>query len=286
VLSIRQMTIDDVPLGMRLKEQAGWNQVEADWRRFLAMRPDGCFVAELDGVPVGTAVGCVFGTVAWIAMVLVDESVRGLGIGTALVVHAVMFVEEQGATSIRLDATPLGRPVYEKLGFVPQYELARYAGTLELRACQPRASAATQPTLRVAAADDYEAIFAIDRLATHTDRREFLARLFHERRAHVHVVGRERQVEGYLTTRRGSQAVQLGPCIASGEAGERLLAGACRRLAGAQVYLDVPLSHDRAVRFAESAGLAAQRTLTRMCRGADVNDDLTRLWASSGPELG
>jgi GNAT superfamily N-acetyltransferase len=280
------MTAAGLPLGMRLKEQAGWNQVEADWRRFLTIEPEGCFVAELDGVPVGTAVGCVFGNVAWIAMVLVEAAVRGRGIGKVLVERAVAFVEEQGATSVRLDATPLGRPVYEKFGFVPQYELVRYAGTLELRACQPRASAATQPTLRVAAADDYEAIFAIDRLATHTDRRKFLARLFHERRAHVHVVGRERQVEGYLTTRRGSQAVQLGPCIANGEAGERLLAGACRRLAGARVYLDVPSSHERAVRFAESAGLEVQRTLTRMCRGVEVNDDVTRLWASSGPELG
>ena len=73
MLHIRRMNAADVPLGMRLKTQAGWNQTEADWRRFLAMQPVGCFVAELDGRPVGTAVGCTFGPVAWIAMVLVDD---------------------------------------------------------------------------------------------------------------------------------------------------------------------------------------------------------------------
>ena len=36
--------------------------------------------------------------------------------------------EELGCTTIRLDATPLGQPLYESLGFVPQYELTRYAG--------------------------------------------------------------------------------------------------------------------------------------------------------------
>lgn len=280
------MTAADVPLGMRLKEQAGWNQLEADWRRFLAMQPDGCFVAEWDGDPVGTAVGCVFGSVAWIAMVLVDEAVRGRGIGKALVERTVMSVEQRGATSVRLDATPLGRPVYEKLGFVPQYELTRYAGILDLRTCRPQASPTTQPALRVAAPDDYEAIFALDYSATRTDRRKFLARLFQERPAQVYVVDREGCIEGYLTTRLGSAAAQLGPCIAIGEAGERLLGDACRRLAGGRVYLDVPGAHDRACRFAEVGGVEAQRTLTRMCRGVEVRDDVTRLWASSGPELG
>jgi len=31
--------------------------------------------------------------------------------------------------TIRLDATPLGRPVYAKLGFVDEYEVTRYGGT-------------------------------------------------------------------------------------------------------------------------------------------------------------
>ncbi len=280
------MTAADVPLGMRLKEQAGWNQVEGDLRRFLAMQPDGCFVAEWGGAPVGTAVGCVFGSVAWIAMVLVDEAVRGRGIGKALIEHAVGFVESKGATSVRLDATPLGRPVYEKLGFVPQYELVRYAGTFNSRTCRPQASPATQASLRVAVQDDYEAIFALDFAATHTDRRKFLARLFRERPAQVSVVDREGRIEGYLTTRRGSAAVQVGPCIASALAGEWLVGDAFRRLAGARVYVDVPRSHDRACRFAEAEGLEVQRTLLRMCRGIEVYDDLMSLWASSGPELG
>ena len=90
---IRLMTSADLDLAMRLKSQAGWNQTQADWRRFLAMQPDGCFVAELDGVAVGTAVGCVFGDVAWIAMVLVDLAARARGVGTALVQHAMSFVE-------------------------------------------------------------------------------------------------------------------------------------------------------------------------------------------------
>ena len=38
-VSIRTMRAADIPLGMRLKQLAGWNQTEADWRRNLALQP-------------------------------------------------------------------------------------------------------------------------------------------------------------------------------------------------------------------------------------------------------
>src|SRR5437867_4267393 len=111
MIHLRLMTGADLPLGMRLKQQAGWNQLETDWRRFLDMQPDGYFVAEMDGVPVGTTATCIFGPVAWIAMVLVDAAARGQGIGTALMRYAIIFLERQQVRSIRLDATALGRPI-------------------------------------------------------------------------------------------------------------------------------------------------------------------------------
>src|SRR3954465_129988 len=88
VLCIREMTLADLAIGMHLKDQAGWNQREDDWRRLLAMQPDGCFLAELDGTPVGTVTTCRFGPVAWIAMMLVDSRFRHRGIGRKLMTHA------------------------------------------------------------------------------------------------------------------------------------------------------------------------------------------------------
>src|SRR6478735_1863688 len=105
-LYIRPMTLADIPLGMRLKEQNGWNQLEADWQRQFELQPDGCFLAELEGVGVGTACGCSFGSVAWIAMVLVDSSCRNQGIGSALLRRVIDYLDKSGIVSIRLDATP------------------------------------------------------------------------------------------------------------------------------------------------------------------------------------
>jgi GNAT superfamily N-acetyltransferase len=120
------MTLDDLPLGMRLKDRAGWNQTEADWRRILWLQPDGCFVAEWDGRPVGTAAVVALGPVGWLQMVLVDEAFRSRGIGTRLVEHLLGQLDRLGVATARLDATPLGQLVYEKLGFVAEYALTRW----------------------------------------------------------------------------------------------------------------------------------------------------------------
>ncbi len=272
----RPFTAADVPLGMRLKTQAGWNQLEADWRRMLEIQPGGGFVAEYNGIPSGTVMTCVFGHVAWIAMMLVDESLRGKGIGQALMEHALACLDEQGVRTVRLDATPLGQPLYEKLGFVAEYTLARYAGN-------PIGSGDIAG-VALAAASDREEAFALDRSVTQTDRRRLLERLLDERQGFV-VRGNGR-LRGYLLARAGANATQIGPCIADDLAGPLLLNHALTHHAGSPAYIDIPQAHVTASALARQQGLTVQRELLRMCRGARIDERVDCLWASSGPELG
>jgi GNAT superfamily N-acetyltransferase len=279
MIHIRLMTPADVALGMKLKTQAGWNQLEADWQRMLALQPDGCFVAELNGQPVGTTVAVIFDAVAWIAMVLVESAVRSRGVGKALMEHALAFLDGQGVGSVRLDATPLGQPLYEKLGFVEEYRLARYDGVLP--AAERTAAAVTR-----ASPEQWEALCRFDRAITRTDRTKLLQRLFTERPDSVRMVEQNGKVTGFMAVRPGSKALQMGPCLAEPEIGPMLFADTGQRHAGQRVYLDVPLGNEPSVQLAERMGLQVQRHLVRMGRGPRVNEDVARLWASSGPELG
>ncbi len=278
MIRIRPMTIRDVPLGMRLKQQAGWNQTEADWSRFLDLEPDGCFVAEPNSEPVATTTTCIFGSVAWVAMVLVEATVRGHGIGTAMMQHALAFLDGRGVRSIRLDATPLGQPIYEKLGFAPQYQLARFEGKLPQR---PPASA-----VRGVQPEELSELLQLDQRVTGTDRRKLLLHLFTEAPSALRVVKLAGGGAGYLTTRQGSRAVQVGPCLAAPAVGRRLFADACNQYAGRLAYLDIPTANAPAMAEAEAIGLTVQRHFVRMCRGEPVNDRIEWLWASSGPEMG
>ncbi len=272
------MVTDDIQLGLRLTRQAGWNQLESDWRRFMAMEPQGCFVAQLDGIPVGTTTTCLFGPVAWIAMVLVELNARRQGVATALLKHALDFLDGQGVRTVRLDATAAGQPVYERLGFTPEYQLTRYEGMAPQTGEQPSVTEATASVL--------PQIVAFDHAMTGTYREKMLARLFEQSPQTAHVLHRDGRLEGFVALRQGANATQIGPCIATSHAGPALLGSALSGCAGRPVFIDVPRANTPALRLAEAGGLRVQRHFMRMYRGDPVKDCVEAIWASSGPEKG
>jgi GNAT superfamily N-acetyltransferase len=274
------MTIADIATGMRLKDQAGWNQLEADWRRLIDLQPDGCFLAEHEGEPVGTVTTCKFGAVAWIAMMLVDERFRGRGFGRALMVHALNELDAQGIRSIRLDATPLGQPLYSSLGFVAEALFTRYQGIFT-----PISAEEPEPGV-VESSAFVEATAALDQDVTGTDRGRLLRRLAEEHPGALQVVAEGTTVSGFLMSRPGSRARQIGPCLANMQSGSLLFQDARRRYPGEPVFIDIPDENEPAAVLATALGLSAGRHLTRMGRGPRVAERRDRLWASAGPEKG
>jgi len=277
-MKIRPMTINDLQLGLRLTRQAGWNQTESDWLRFIDLEPTGCFVAEWNESAVGTTTTCVFGQVAWIAMVLVDINARGQGVGTQLLRHCLSYLKQREVKTVRLDATPAGQPIYQKLGFQAEYELARFEGISH--PWRP------EPTVPKATAEIFEDIIEFDNRMTGTDRTKMLTRLFDEFQEDTRFVGYGDKIDGFATMRSGVNAMQIGPCIAATNTGPLLLCDALSRCAGKPVFVDIPLNNTDAVKIAQLRGLKIQRRFIRMYHGEKIRDNIKALWASSGPEKG
>jgi GNAT superfamily N-acetyltransferase len=279
MIEIREMTEADISLGMRLSRAEGWNQTAADWLRFLKLQPGGCFVAEEGGLPVATVTTCVFQRVAWIGMMLVHKESRGRGIGRALMERALQWLDEQGVVSVRLDATAMGKPMYEKLGFEPQFDIGRFAGQVSDAIARPPTALADKICL--------DEICALDRAAIGYDRTRLIRALLSEKDAWANVMRSSDRLLGYVSTRAGSIATFVGPCAAeTPTAGRQLLAGALRVTAGRQVFVDVPLDNRPAVETVDSTGLTQARQLIRMTCGPLVVEKIEWLWASSGPEKG
>lgn len=278
MIEIRPMTIDDLRLGLQLSRQAGWNQTESDWLRFMDMEPEGCFVAELNGCPAGTTTTCIFENVAWIAMVLVEKDVRGRGIGTELLQYSLDYLEELKVKTVRLDATHLGRPIYEKLGFVPEYELVRFEGIAQ--------QVKTTQDVTEALPELFADMIEFDSLITGTNREKMLCRLFNEFPQNTRVLIHRDKIDGFVIMRPGANAIQVGPCTATINAGAALLSDGLNRCAGKAVFVDIPTGNVHAVKIAESNGLKIQRRFMRMCRGERIRDHIESIWASSGPEKG
>lgn len=84
---------------------------------FAEDAPEVHFVGYLAGAPVATTSLITAGGVAGIYNVTTVEPARRRGIGAALTAHAIRFAARRGLEIATLQASSMGRPVYERLGF-------------------------------------------------------------------------------------------------------------------------------------------------------------------------
>jgi GNAT superfamily N-acetyltransferase len=80
------------------------------------------FLALLDGEPVGIAMTMVSHGVAGIYWVGSLEQARGKGIGRAVTVAATNAGFDLGADVASLQASPMGKPIYEAMGYETAFE--------------------------------------------------------------------------------------------------------------------------------------------------------------------
>lgn len=281
-LHIRVLTTADLPFADSVRALAGWNQTLEDWRRFLAMEPEGCFLAEWDGQPVGTATTLRYGSeVAWIGMVLVHPDQRRRGIGKALLHHCIAWLREQQVRCIKLDATPDGKLVYDALGFQDEWTLARWEHpglSLEKR---------EDEGLRPWRSGDAPLSAGLDAGAFGVPRVELADALARQSQGFV-VESVAGQLSGYGFIRPGSRASYLGPIAAeTTEAGRLLVESLLAASGGGRVFWDIPDSNLAAVDWAQQHGFVRQRPLTRMFLGENgAPGDPCRQFALAAPEVG
>jgi len=280
-ITLRPLTLADIPLGMRLKELAHWNQLEKDWEFLIKSGTGGHFVASYGGKEAGTLTTLFYPErFSWIGMVLVDPQFRGLGIGQALLTAAIKQAENKG--TIRLDATLQGRPLYEKLGFVAEQEIIRMQRTnlspIPLPLIKPE-HVTPSVLSRLALLDT--PVFGADRQA-------ILKYLSHNAPEYAWHTKKSQEITGYCLGRSGHYFEQIGPIVAqTPEDARSLLLAALGAAPGKSFILDTGTHNKTWLAILEKLGFTPQRTFLRMYRGQLLypgNPDFQ--YAIAGPELG
>lgn len=280
---IRTMSHADIPAGMRLKNQAGWNQTEADWRLFLDADPAGSFVADVAGTVVGTVATIVYeNRLAWIGMMLVDPQFRRRGIGEGLMKASLEYLEARGVPVVGLDATPMGRPLYERLGFVPESELNRWAFD------RPVSHLPVKNVDSLPESSALASVFVSDRETFGVDRSALLSSIFQAAPARVVTLETGTSSPSYAFARHGTHADHLGAWVADdASTAAAVLEGVLERTGPGRMIADVPAAHPWAGRLLEARGFRVARDLTRMYRGKpDYPARSERICAILGPEFG
>ena len=275
-VEIRLLFESDIPAAMRLKEAAGWNQSEADWRRLIKLEPNGCFAAIEDDQLVGTTTTTTYqDDLAWIGMVLVDPQDRRRGIATRLMETALTYLEGKVAV-IKLDATAEGRPVYEKFGFKAESLVERWGGNVE-----------SQSIEREDAAVNLEELLALDRRAFSADRSRLITSLIDDSRISPVLVRNESgSLTGYALSRAGTKATYVGPVVTTDASQvENLLDWSLVQLSG-DVYIDFSNECGVSSSVLAARGFVKERDLIRMSCGSHSVKTSPFVIAIAGPEIG
>jgi GNAT superfamily N-acetyltransferase len=271
-VTVRRLTHDDVEDALALSSAAGWNQRADDWRILIDVSA-GSFAALSANRIVGTAVGIDYGRFSWIAMMLVDSAHRGRGLGRRLLEAALDAVPAD--RPVRLDATPLGRPLYEAYGFDEETTITRYVADPARRASpapdRVNAGATREAPLvtRPLTGADLPLVAEQDHEVFGGDRRTVLAWALDVAPAYAHAVeppGASARMQ-YCLGRKGRLFDQIGPVVAEGDDVARMLVSASLGAArGRGLAMDV---FDQRAGFAawlRTCGFTAQRPLFRMRR--------------------
>jgi GNAT superfamily N-acetyltransferase len=275
-MNIRLLFESDIPAAMQLKDAAGWNQTEKDWRRLLALEPNGCFAAVRDGGLVGTTTTTTYGNdLAWIGMVLVDPQERRQGIATQLMNVALDYLKDKVAT-VKLDATALGKPVYERFGFRVESVFERWSGTSNVGSAE------------IPGVDGIGNLLALDRVAFAADRSKLIEKLIDDACVPpVLLRAPDGALNGYALARKGTKADYVGPVVAkSAEHIDSLLDQVLSELPGRRVYIDFNTECGANTSVLSDRGFVKERELIRMSAGAAAEKTSPFVIAIGGPEVG
>jgi GNAT superfamily N-acetyltransferase len=263
----RRLEAADLPALLALSRCAGWNQTAADWMTLLELQPDNCLGMDAGGQVIATATLFAYGkTLAWLGMVLTHPDHRRRGHATRLVGACLEAAAAQGISTVKLDATESGLPLYERFGFVRDQSIERWSG-------HGIADSAIQ-TMNCDGAQ-----FALDRSAFGADRSLLLRRLVNNGSARV-------SEGGFAMMRPGDNAEYLGPCVARSKDIARLLAHDCLATSRTECFWDLLPANVAALELATEFGFQRARRLVRMRRGVDVPGDESMIYAAAGFELG
>lgn len=230
------------------------------------------------GEPVGTAIAIQHGEVGWIGNVFVSPDLRGRGLGEKLTREALQHLRDTGCETIRLVATPLGEPLYRKLGFRLETQYHELLGTgLGRQSSLPTGS---RPLL----ASDLDDAINFDRALTGEDRSHLIRRFWPYGWV---LTGSSAAIDGLvIPVPWGGAAALLRPQVVPGEASGFLTL--VRSVVGpSSELMAYPTTENvTAQRLLRQEGFVELRTMPRMVLGAERDWEAAALWSIFSPAMG
>ncbi|MCL6449794.1 MAG: GNAT family N-acetyltransferase [Acetobacteraceae bacterium] len=275
---VRLLEARDIARLAALMQSEGWATTALDLGRYLDLSPEGCFVLEGEGGPVGLITTVSYGEVAWLGNLILEPPLRGRGLGHRLLTHALEWLEAQGIRSVYLESVPEAQGLYLRAGFSPYHRVVKFEG-------KAPGGGEPLPSPGQVGPAEQERVLEMDRAGWKVDRGRVLAlmlraaSLFFEPGAFL------------MASRVGADRWRLGPW-GSAQPGEAAAVSVLERCLGAlapgaEVVAEAPGLNGPALKALRAVGLRPVRENIIMRRGPGAGEDLSLVWAlASAGDLG
>ncbi|EIZ81248.1 GCN5-like N-acetyltransferase [Novosphingobium sp. Rr 2-17] len=263
-VTLRRMTVDDLPAAQSLSSGQKWPHRVEDWDMLLGLGFG--YVAQTDERIVGTAMAWLYGAdAATLGMVIVSPHAGDTDTGRQLM-DAVLG--DLDGRTVLLNATAEGRPLYagmgfEALGLVFQHQGAAFA--------VPIAELIPGERVRPLGAKDMPTLQALARRATGMDRDALLNALVPG--AQGVVLTRDNEPVGFSLFCRFGRGHVVGPTVAPDTGGAKVLISHwLGSHAGIFCRIDIP-EESGLGDWLEELGLPQVGQVTSMVRGRPPKAD-------------
>jgi ribosomal protein S18 acetylase RimI-like enzyme len=278
ILQIRNVKLPEMNLLIDWAAAEGWNPGLSDAECFFAADPQGFFVAELAGEPVGCISAVAYGKeFGFIGFYIVRSEYRGRGYGMQLWQAAMEYLRGR---NIGLDGVVAQQANYQKSGFQLAYRNIRYVAK---RLNKPLATAGALPLSEV----PFEQLAAYDRTMFAFDRTAFLQQWISRPGTCARGILRQGRLAGYGVLRACREGYKIGPLFADGPTeAAALFAALVMEQREGPVFLDVPAINPNALALVSNQGMAPVFETARMYTGAPPPIPLVKLYGVTSFELG
>ena len=272
---VRRMTEADLALALEWAASEAWNPGLHDAHCFYTADPQGFFVGELDGAPIGCVSAVRYGlSFGFLGLYIVKAEHRGRGFGLELWRAAL---DHLGGRVIGLDGVLAQQENYRKSGFSLRSAISVRGAGAEARRLRPDRSWAVP----------IAEILRYDETAFPGPRANFLKSWIGQQQAVALGAVDGERLTSYGVLRACREGFKIGPLFADDEeTADRLFAGLMARAPGAPVFLDTPEANPAAVALAARYAMTPTFETARMFKNGTPQMGLERCFGVTTFELG
>lgn len=281
-LQLQQLGLDDLKTLVAWAEDEGWNPGPYDADVFFATDPEGFYGYYHNGELVaGGAIVSYNGQFGFMGLFIVKPEYRSAGIGRQLWYQrrdTLLSRLNEGA-AIGMDGVIDMQPFYAKGGFNIAFRDERYVRT--------GAACEAHKNISPVSEDDIDAVLAYDALGFGFARPQFMQPwLFLPGNKTFKYVEAD-MVLGFAVVRKLISGYKIGPLFADNATiAEELYKACLDAVQGEQLYIDIPVCNEAAVRLVKKYEAEYIFECARMYYGTPPDIDMKKVFGITSFELG